>query len=331
MIQVFNKLKSFYITFLFLLFFFNFFINYIFADNLEKNIFSDTLIVSNYPEEIIKPGIIFSEIINKKPLRILFYHKNKAKNNLFINLIVTNTTSRIIKIKVIKALFGPCEDGIFAGHAATKKFVTDLVQGKYQEIVLLPKQKINLFSYLIKSDQISTGLIRILPQKKGEIKVTLLAVEDKLFNLSYFEESKDIFNYGLFYKSTKKISLNFSNKTPIEEISIGDKPFLKDHDHNITLYGNYGLFYLIDVILNNKDNWYKKVDLYFSPTAGGVRGLLIINNQIIETGYFDIKDNLHPKKIFALVLNPKSRKKIHIITIPEAGSFYPVKLVFQTK
>ena len=317
---------SFFLLFLFIILY-----NNVYASRLEKTVFSDTLIVSNYPEEIYKPGIIFSEIINKKPLRVLFYHKNKLKNNLCINLVLSNLSSKPIKIKIIKALSGPSEDGIFTGHNSTKKFIVELVNDKYQEMTLLPGQKYYLFSYLIKINQISTGLIRLVPQKKGRIEVKMLAVEENLQNLSFFNESKNNFNYGLFYRSTKKSHFSFLNKTPVEEISIGDKPFLKDNKHRINLNGNYGLFYLIDVILNNNDNWYKKINVYFSPTAGGVRGVFIINNQIIETGYFDVKDKLHPKKIFELVINPKSRKSLHIITIPEAGSFYPAKLVFQAK
>ena len=61
------------------------------------------------------------------------------------------------------------------------------------------------------------------------------------------------------------------------------------------------------------------------------RGLLKINNSILQTGFIHNKNNLEPEKVLEMILNPNENKTVIIDTMPQPGSFYPVNIVIQSK
>ncbi len=299
------------------------------SHKISQFIEPETLIVSNYPEEIIEPGLVFQKKLTNKPIRTLFYHKNVYKADLYLAVLVKNTTNRAIKIKTMKACSGPNIEGIFTGHMASKNFLTLLNNNQYEEKIIPPKMTISLINQLIKPNQISSGIIKIRAEKKGLI-FKMLVAEDKFLNLVDFNDQKKVFKVGVFEHPYKIIKKKIKGLESVKEFALGNTPFLKDKKSKIVLQGNYGVFYIYQINVINRNDWYKKINIYFSPTAGGVRGFLLINDKFVETGFFDVKHYLKPEKVFDFILEPKHNKKIEIITMPEPGSYYPVKLIFQS-
>ncbi|MFC1770776.1 hypothetical protein ACFLZV_02715 [Candidatus Margulisiibacteriota bacterium] len=291
------------------------------------------LLVSNYPESIEAPGLILDKRIASKKIRLVYYHKNNYKNNLYINAALKNNEKYPVKLKTIKAFAGPTQDGIFAGHKAVKQFFQNILNKNMDEIIIPAGITKQIKYHLVKSGQISVGIIEIEKHAQAAVSLKLMVVDPGYENLSGLNEflphNKQI--CAKFNKLTEnRAAISYDCCAVLKEIKIGNKPYLKDKRENIVLHGNYGLFYNIPIILNNEHNEYTNVDLYFSPTAGMARAVLLIDDQLVETGLPREYNNYNPEKIYNFIVKPKEKKTIFIKTMPEPGSFYPVSFVLKS-
>ena len=94
----------------------------------------------------------------------------------------------------------------------------------------------------------------------------------------------------------------------MKEIAIGDAPFLNDNDNKILLYGNYAVWYQINLHLTNNENTFKNINLLFSPKGGVARGLFLINNDIIETGLQKSMTANEVERIYKIIVPPLEKK-----------------------
>jgi hypothetical protein len=295
-------------------------------DNMGAN---EKLIISNYPERILGPGKIFEETMSEKDLRIVYYHINKLKKDMYINISIKNISDKKAKIKLFKGFGGPNVDGIFSGHKATKSFFSNLVKDNFQYITLKPGEAKQIVWHVLKPKQVSTGIVKINSINNQELKVKMQVIDPEYLSVSGFDHDGE-YSYAYLDSAVKNLSFRFDCEKPLQEIPIGDIPYIKDTIRDIEVRGNYGLTYFLDVVLVNNNPWYKKVDLYFSPYGGVVRGLVLIENKFLETGFFRLSTNLVPEKIYEIVLKPNEEKRILLATMPQPGSFYPISLVFQS-
>ena len=101
--------------------------------------------------------------------------------------------------------------------------------------------------------------------------------------------------------------------------------------NNIHLYGNYAVWYQLELHLTNNENTFKDVNLLFSPKGGVARGLFLINNDIIETGLQKSMTANKVENIYKIKVPPLEKKVVKILTMPQSGSYYPVHLILNTE
>ena len=93
------------------------------------------LVVSNSPEEITEPGVIFDETIHTENIRLLYHHKNGGEKTFFLRLDIENPHDDSLSILLRKGIAGPNQDGIYVGHRATKEYMTHVRQRNFQEFI----------------------------------------------------------------------------------------------------------------------------------------------------------------------------------------------------
>ncbi|MCP4049604.1 MAG: hypothetical protein GY730_02735 [bacterium] len=303
--------------------------------NLDVPVYNyeeEELIVSNYPEEIKEPGLVLNERINKKAVRFVYYHKNISRDSFYVNFQIKNDGKEATEVKIIDFIAGPCKDGLYAGHKATKGFLSKMTSQEHKKIVILPGNTEQIIWQLIKPDSIVSGLIRVEKEESADVRVKMQFIDPSYPQLSALNYSSNGNSSvcGYFEKAYKKIKMEFNCDTTLEQIAIGDVPFLVDSKTKFQLRGNYGQVYDIDLVLDNKFNGFKRVNLYFAPVGGIARGLMVINGDVIETGFFRDIENTEAEKIREFILEPYEKRKVNILTIPQPGSFYPVAVVIQS-
>jgi len=293
---------------------------------------SQALLVSNYPEEITEPGTIGKVELNASSNRIMYYHKNGAKKPLFIAITLRNPTSKVVELTIKKALAGPDVDGLFVGHLSTRQWMETFFDSG-ETLLLFPGIQTQLVWHLIKPDTVSTGLIDITNPQQATLNLAIRVVESSEDNVSALNRPRQPFRLGWFTTNTQVIekTITFNDSTVVEDIPIGAAPFLKDHRDGAEIKGNYALLYDIRLTLENTTAYSRTVQVLFSPLGGIARGIFMIDNRFIETAFLrQKKEEVELQKLETLILKPYEKRLIDVLTLPQAGSFYPAQLVIQS-
>jgi len=301
----------------------------IYAEDLYDHIFiKERFIVSNYPESISEPGLIFNEQVKNEAFRVMYYHKCVSKFPIEMNLLVTNKGKSPTPILVYQGIAGPHIDGFWAGDKSTEKFYRSLLT-KQKPIIIQPGHTESLLVHPLTFNKISTGIVRIQPT----IKSSLLGIQLKVIDPRYpgIGNIDSHYTYASFNQGFITLKSTIDLKNIQYEIPIGHPDqHLKDQN-NIELQGNYGLLYDIQLNITNSNSWYQPVDLLVSPLGGGLRTTVMVNQSIAQTRFLSHHTNLNPEQIKNFLFNPLETKTLRIVMMPEAGSFYPVNLVVQRR
>ncbi|MFT5171159.1 MAG: hypothetical protein ACI9BD_000931, partial [Candidatus Marinamargulisbacteria bacterium] len=141
---------------------------------------------------------------------------------------------------------------------------------------------------------------------------------------------EEVFSFGAFDETVRETITTFDVSENIDSIRIGGEPFLEDKHRNITLRGNYGLFYDVQINFVNSGKEPRRVNLFFTPAAGNVRGVLVINGKLMETEFLESRRQIEiSQKLFMTVVQPNEVQTLRLQMMPQPGSFYPVQLVMR--
>ncbi len=291
--------------------------------------YGNTLLVSNYPEEIREPGKLVEAVLTDTSTRLMYYHINRATHDFVIQTAVQNLTDQPVTIRVKKGLGGPSKDGIFAGHRSAKLYWESRAQTA-QRIVLHPFQRAIIVAHTFRPETVSTALIDIDTDKRHAVKLINGVIDTEFQDVSLLNIPAVRYIFGTFDQTIKKIEHHYSFSIPVQEIGIGSAPFLHDPLSGILLRGNYGLEYDITININNPTPTTRTANLLFAPVGGVARGAILVNGQLVETKFIDQRTNFEPHRVHQVTLKPGAQTIVRVQTIPQGGCYYPVNLVISS-
>ena len=303
---------------------------------LESFFSDEEYVFSNYPESVLLPGLVFEKRIEKSKLRVFYHHKNISDSHMNIMFLLSNHSEESAVVKIQKGLGGSSKDVVFAGHKALTSFFSDILsQG---DLVRIPANStIPVIIHKIKSNQISSGIVRFEPFDTDKIELKMKIVDLEYDNLSGFSDVPSLmsqFRVSYFDESYRQIKEVFDLSDHYQTFQIGGEPYLKDKVSHFELKGNYGLLYAVEVVLTNLEDEYQRVEFFLAPTKknGVDRGTFLIDGELVEVGILGYKENIVTMEMFHEVLvAPQESKKIYLMTMPQAGCFYPVDIVMKSK
>lgn len=290
---------------------------------------SESLLISNYPEEIQEPGLIANELCTK-PIRLLYYHKSITQKPLEVGIMIKNEGKKPAQFNVLKVMAGPDPDGLYGGHRVTYQYFEKLKKKQVETFTLAPGRSVRVLSQPLKYMQVSVGMIQISPEKHSIFSVKLWVVDPQnMASALNMPSSPKAYNYGFFQESEIYEEVAWKQEELIHDLVIGDAPYFNDSKHHIELKGNYGVLYSYKVALVNMGNKSQKISLYVSPAGGVARGVLEVDGKLIETAFFQKNNQYEPEKVYEWDLGPGHVRFATIKTMPQAGSFYPVHFVLR--
>ena len=291
---------------------------------------------SNYPESISSPGLVFQHQFNKKRFRIFYHHKNIMDEHMNIMFSLTNPTEKTVVVNIQKGLGGSSKDVVFAGHKALVDFFQDILS-EGELITLPPQSTIPVLSHKIKSNQTSSGIVRFDTFEDADLSLKMMVLDSNYSNLTGFIDVPSRvsqFRVSYFDESIREIKKVFDLSDKYTSFEIGGKPFLKDKTSNFLLKGNYGLVYGIEIFLTNFEDNYQNVEFFLAPTKknGVDRAIFLIDGKLVEVGFLNYKENVVMMEMFhEVIVAPNESKKIFLMTMPQAGCFYPVDIVLKSR
>ena len=108
-------------------------------------------------------------------------------------------------------------------------------------------------------------------------------------------------------------------------VRLGDKEALRDPSGKLTLYGNYGVDYQVNLTLTNPTPDAREVGVYFAPGAGPAAGVFQVDDgPILE---YDPFEPPNERELERVTLAPGETRVTRLRTIPLNGSAYPAQFV----
>jgi len=287
---------------------------------------ADRLIVSNYPEELSEPGRLVDTTLPAGLTRLMYYHLSRASLPMTIQPTLVNRGDVTVSIQWRHGLGGPSEDGIFAGHRSARLYWDKHVADQWARLTLPPGQPVVLPPHAFRPQMVSTGLLEF-KTAQPDISFWLDVIDPAFPMMSALHRPRTPYRFGMFDQSveTQTVMVDFS--IPIQEIPIGGTRFLYDPQSSIVLRGNYGMIYDIVATLKNPGPTPGSVSLYLAPLGGINRGVVVLDQRIIETTFIHHKNKLYPEHLQRVVLQPHETRQVRIRTLPQGGCFYPANLV----
>ena len=297
---------------------------------------NDVYILSNYPESIETPGLVFDHVLNHQSLRVFYHHHNVSNEHMNLVVYVHNVTSKNQHINIYKGIGGSTPDIVFAGHKAAYEFFYHLLNGS-DRYTIPPFSQVPIVVNKLKSNQTSSGIIRIEKESTAKLNVKMSILDMSYPNLTGFidvPETVNQFRPVVFYNAYNEHKFTYKLQTKIQSFQIGGVPYIKDEDYDYRLKGNYGVIYKINLFLENPFSEPKFVDFFLSPVQQNSvnRGVFIIEDEIFEVGVLSYSDSKKiSEKFFQIKLNSYEKKSIELLTMPQAGCFYPVDIMLMMR
>jgi len=291
----------------------------------------DQFILSNQPESFKYPGVMFWHRLDQ-PIRCMFHHRNVSKEVLNIGLMLMNTTGVPAKISMFLGLGGPSTDIVFAGHKAAESFFESVLKMKPIQLEVPPHTTLPLFWVPVKNQQTVSGLFRL--ESSVSIDVKLIAFDHEYPSLASLTDIGDIkmFKPALYQESIRKITYEFDTQSQILGFQIGGVPFVKDLNRDIQIKGNYGMIYQVYLKLKNSEKEKKTVRLFAQPAKSNSidRGVFLIQGKLKTIRLLKFSDGLlNAELLEEWSLEPNQTKEIELVTLPQAGCFYPIDMTIR--
>lgn len=293
------------------------------------------LMVSNRPEKIGGEGVLFrSAFTREQPTRLLYSHVNAGGGTQYLWVNLTNPTSQPIRVQVIQADGGPAPEELYVGHRCNTRFLEEMARNQGVMLTIPPGRTFSLGQYRLSAREIVSGLAQMQLVTGEQVLVSVETSPDKE-RVGRIDRIVDapfnpfrIHPRGIFGSPNIVLNETYVVGAPdAREIPFGKAPWLIDPVSGEPNTGNYGVLYEMRVEMRNPTQEVQKVSMYFQPVNGVAIGSFLVEGRLLETSCLKPPSR---QLIGTLELAPQQNRAVRIITMPQAGSHYPARILIQS-
>lgn len=289
------------------------------------------LLVSDYPERLTANGVLFTATIDRSAAqRFLYYHYNPTGSpSRRILVKMTNPGSTPATVHVIASLSGPGSNEMAVGHNATRNF---LIRDRRNEGVVLtipPNATVNVVNHVLPPNMVVNTLMQLREVEGDPLPLAIVAqdydapidgsVDGSTLLAGGAPHARGVYPVPEFYAD-----YTYYVDAPDLEIPIGQLP-LPNLREGQALAGDYGVLTTARVVIVNTSRQPQAVALYANPRGGGATGTFLIDNTIVQAHRLSAFTKY---KLWQETIQPGTYRRLRIVTIPEGGSSYPLRMIF---
>jgi hypothetical protein len=292
---------------------------------------AETLLVSNSPETIPFGKVLYKGALTTgQTVRLLFHHQNGSKSqHMFVTVTLSNPASDAATAWVQGAVGGPSQEEVTPGHDAARFFLNDYAHHAGFLVRVPPHTTIPLFVEDLAPLAITSGIAQVGLVDGSQLNIQVAArkaSESDPPMLSYAPDFDRVHQRGAFVRPQIGRTVSYTVGGPPAQMDLAvDSDLLHEGQTGTLLQGNYGVVYRFNIEVNNPTETPATAVLVLHADGGQARGTFLIDDQMIES---PLVQPHAPQVIFTLSLPPQTQRTLRILTIPESGSNYPVKLTF---
>jgi hypothetical protein len=290
----------------------------------------DILMVSDFPEKLTENGTLFSADLKAEvPSRFLYFHYNPpGQPDRRIVLVAQNQSSEPATLQYISGR-GASKYEMEAGHDATKDFLVDVVQNQGRLLQIPANATQVIAQQEMPAGAIVTNLLQLRVLEGSTVHLTLVAQnasDDPATALttgqlltSTVKHARGIYTVPEFHFATQ-----WNVNDAYLELPIGQLP-LPNSLAGEALSGDYGVLESFVVNVQNPLSTPQNIAIYETPRGGHATGTYLIDNVLVQSHQTAAFTRY---KVRQYVIPAKGFVRVTIVTMPEAGSSYPLNLIF---
>ena len=290
-----------------------------------------SLMVSDYPERLEENGQLFTaDLKSGVPSRFLYFHYNPpGQPDRRIVLRAENPSNEPAIVQFISGRGGPSPNEMETGHRCTKTFLVDVVQNQGQLLTVPGDSSVNVVTSELPAGSVVCNVLQLRVLSGGQVHLTLFAQDAAqspdvpLTTAGLLEgthkHARGIYAIPEFYYATQ-----WNVDGDFLELPIGQIP-LPNHLQGEALAGDYGVLQSFVVTMSNPTSQPQAVAIYENPRGGRATGTYLIDGVLVQSHQVPPFSRY---KIRQYVVPARGFVRVTIVTMPEAGSSYPLRLEF---
>ena len=292
-----------------------------------------TLYLSNRPEKLARPGILFERPWSgEAPCRWLFHHKSVApadSPDLWLELRCRNRATTTASFNLVLSALGPARDEIYVGHLATQRFLQKIVGDSLSGwlVKVPPESEIVLERLRLKSGQTVSGLALLTPKAPLQVDLRVVAcqLDGSESELTVPESGPPGRTARGVFAAEIEQKVEYASGQRYQFIQLGAPPYLADLDpaREEKSPGNFGAVYRYNLQISNPGQDFQDFSVAVSARGGPARGHFYIDGALKDPGNI----GANPQELQRWRLGPGETRSVYMETFPQSGSNYPVSLV----
>jgi Pilus formation protein N terminal region len=291
----------------------------------------DSLMVSDYPERLTENGMLFTaDLRYEQPSRFLYFHYNPpGQPGRRIVLRAENLSREPSIVQFISGRGGPSPNEMEVGHTATKRFLVNVVQNQGRLITLAGNSSTEIVAQELPPGSIVCNLLQLRVLSGGNVHLTLVAQNaeqksgDAIAAAELLEGTQEHAR-GIYPIAEFHFATQWTVNDEYLELPIGQLPLPNDL-RGQALAGDYGVLQSFVVNVENPLGTPQAVAIYENPRGGRATGTYLIDGVLVQShqvppfSRYKVRQYIVPAHGFV---------RVTIVTMPEAGSSLPLRLVF---
>ena len=290
-----------------------------------------SLLVSDFPETLKQNGILFSaDLTAKEAERFLYFHYNPpAQPDRRIVLLAQNKSPEPALVQFIEGIAGPEANEAEVGHLSTQRFLVRLAQNEGRVVMVPANSSMALLSQELPAKSVVSGLMQLHEIAGAPLHLSLVAqnaddpvdgpIPTSALLVGDQPHARGVYPIPEFY-----FDYSYDAGGDDLEIPIGQIP-LPNLVQGQTLAGDYGVLQSVTIrLINNDRHNAREIALYANPRGGRATGTFIIDRVLVQA---HAMAPFSTYKLRQYTIPPDSYVRTEIVTMPEGGSSYPLRLI----
>ena len=289
------------------------------------------LLVSDYPERLTANGVLFTARLDRtQAQRFLYYHYNPGTEPARrILLKARNTSNAPATVQMIDGTAGPGANEMEVGHLSTRRFLVREARNEGQVMTIAPGATMNLVDHPLPAANVISAILQLRLVSGDPLDLTLVAQDA----LAPTDQSIDTVKLlaggapharGVYPVPTFFFERTYDVDGADLDIPIGQLP-LPNLREGEALSGDYGVQQSMNVVIVNMTRGPRAIALYANPRGGRATGTFLIDGTLVQAHALAAFSRF---KIWQETINAGTFRRIRIVTMPEGGSSYPLRLTF---
>jgi hypothetical protein len=289
-----------------------------------------SLLVSDFPETLKENGVLFSaDLSPEQASRFLYYHYNPGgQPDRRIVLRVDNPAPQPAIVQFMSGAAGPGAYEMEVGHLATLRFLVRLAQNEGTVVTIPPASSATLVDQALPAKSVVCNLMQLREVEGSPVKLTLFA-QNASASSSDAPLSTELLSgdrphaRGVYQVPEFYFDYSYETTGPDLAVAIGQIP-LPNLREGQALSGDYGVLQQITIRMVNPDRRPAHVALYANPRGGRATGTFLIDRVLVQAHALPPFSNY---KLREYTVPANGYASTTIVTMPEGGSSYPLRLI----